>query len=64
MLYFKPSEIEAAALTYDNLENMRGKEPLDIVLVRASSLSTVKEAYPNYFMDIGEFVKLVFEYLH
>lgn len=62
-IYFRPSEIEKASMTYDYLESMRGNEPIDIVLVRASSFSTVKEAYPNYFMDIGEFVKLVEEYL-
>lgn len=62
-LYFKPSEIEKAAAKYDFLESTRGDEPLDIVLVRASSFSTVKEAYPNYFLDIEEFIQLVMEYL-
>ena len=62
-IYYKPSEIEAASKAYDYLESQRGDEPVDIVLVRASSFSTVREAYPNYFMDIGEFVKLVLEYL-
>ncbi len=62
-MYFKPSEIERASQTYDYLESKKGIDPIDIVLVRASSFSTVKEAYPNYFMDIGEFVELVTEYL-
>lgn len=61
--FFKPSELEIANEMYDYLEEKRGNDPLDIVLVRAASYSTVKAAYPNYFMDIGEFVDIVTEYL-
>lgn len=61
--FFKPSELEKANGLYDYLEAHRNGAPLDIVLVRAASYSTVKEAYPNYFMDIGEFVDTVTDYL-
>ncbi len=61
--FFKPSELEKANRLYDILEEKRGNAPLDIVLVRASSYTTVKAAYPNYFMDIGEFVDIVSGYL-
>ncbi len=61
--FFKPSELEKANMLYDYLEEKRGDAPLDIVLVRASSYATVKEAYPNYFMDIGEFVEIISKYL-
>lgn len=61
--FFKPSELEIANKLYDYLEEKRGDTPLDIVLVRASSYNTVKAAYPNYFMDIGEFVDIVSQYL-
>lgn len=61
--FFKPSELEQANRVYDILESKRGDAPLDIVLVRAASYGTVKEAYPNYFMDIGEFISLVETYL-
>ena len=61
--YFKPSEIEEAASMYENLEQEKGNKPLDTVLIRASSFSAVKAAYPNYFLDIGEFVDLVANYL-
>lgn len=61
--FFKPSELEKANRMYDYLEETRGDTPLDIVLVRASSYAAVKAAYPNYFMDIGEFVDIVSEYL-
>lgn len=61
--FFKPSELEKANNLYDSLECQRGDKPLDIVMVRAASYSTVKAAYPNYFLDIGEFIELVEEYL-
>ena len=62
-LFFKPSEIEEASMAYDELESKRDDDPIDIVLVRASSFSVVKDAYPNYFLDIGEFINLIEEYL-
>lgn len=61
--FFKPSQLENANTLYDFLESKKGSVPLDIVLVRASSYTTVKEAYPNYFMDIGEFISIITEYL-
>lgn len=61
--FFKPSELENANKLYDYLEQKNVGASLDIVLVRAVSYSTVKEAYPNYFMDIGEFVDIVSNYL-
>lgn len=61
--FFKPSDLDAANELYDDLEKKRNGAPLDIVLVRAASYATVKEAYPNYFMDIGEFVDIVKDYL-
>lgn len=61
--FFKPSELEKANSLYDILEQHRGDKPLDIVMVRAKSYATVKAAYPNYFLDIGEFIDLVEQYL-
>lgn len=61
--FFKPSELEKANGLYDYLEHQRGDKPLDIVMVRATSYATVKAAYPNYFLDIGEFIELVEQYL-
>lgn len=63
ILYYKPSETEEANRTYNRLESTRGDKPIDIVLVRTSSFQTVSAAYPNYFMDIREFVEIVSEYL-
>ena len=61
--YYKPSDMRSANGKYDLLEQERNKKPLDIVMVRAKSYGMVKQAYPNYFMDIGEFVDLVEEYI-
>lgn len=61
--YFNPSETERANETYNFMEQNSEGKPIDSVLVRASSLSAVRSAYPNYFLDIGEFVSLVNEYL-
>lgn len=62
-IFFSPSQFEEASLMYDDLESNKGEKPLDIVLVRAASFSAVREAYPNYFLDMGEFVDLVSDYL-
>ena len=61
--FFKPSELERANACYDYLEQHKGDQLLDIVLVRAASYETVKAAYPNYFLDIGEFIRIVEDYL-
>lgn len=61
--YYKPSEAEAANAYYNDMENKSMGKPIDSVLVQASSMGTVRAAYPNYFLDIGEFVDLVSEYL-
>ena len=61
--FFKPSDLELANQLYDILEAQSKDLPWDIVLVRASSYTTVKAAYPNYFMDIGEFVEIITNYL-
>ena len=61
--FFKPSELERANAYYDYLEQHKGDQLLDIVLVRAASYETVKAAYPNYFLDIGEFIRIVEDYL-
>lgn len=62
-MFYQPSETDLANKTYEHLERVRKQEE-DIVLVRASSFSAVKAAYPNYFLDIGEFVSLIEQYLN
>lgn len=61
--YFQPSETEAANIMYSQIESNRSEAKIDAVLVRATSFKALKAAYPNYFLDIGEFVDIVREYL-
>lgn len=61
--YFLPSDIEEANKMYSQIENTRAEAQIDAVLVRAASFKALKAAYPNYFLDIGEFVDIVTDYL-
>lgn len=61
--YFMPSEIDNANEIYSQIEKTRAEKKIDAVLVRAESFIDLKNAYPNYFADIGEFVARVRNYL-
>lgn len=61
--YYKPSEMDLANKEYNTLEKENAGQPIDSVLVRADSVKAVREAYPNYFLDIGEFINLTRGYL-
>lgn len=61
--YFMPSEIDNANEIYSQIEKTRAENKIDAVLVRAESFNDLKNAYPNYFADIGEFVSRVRSYL-
>lgn len=60
---FNASEIEDANNVYNSIEKTRAESKVDTVLVRVSSFKDLKQAYPNYFSDIGEFVEIVKSYL-
>ena len=60
---FNSSDIELANTIYNSIEATREKMKQDAVLIRVSSLNSIRKAYPNYFQDIGKFVKIVKEYL-
>lgn len=61
ILCFEQSEIEMATKTYGEIEQMIGKrgKKEDAVLVSASTFELIKLAYPNYFIDIKEFVNKI-----
>ncbi len=63
ILSFQSSEIDEANEKYNSIESTRAKERIDAVLVRVSSFAALKKAYPNYFSDISEFIKIVKSYL-
>ena len=52
---YKPSEIQLATNIYNEIEK-RNNPLINTVLVSANSFITLKKAYPNYFMDITEFL--------
>ena len=55
---YKPSEIQIATQVYDTIE--AGNDPnINAVLVSANSFATVKKAYPNYFVDITDFLNKI-----
>ena len=60
---YKPSQFEEANNTYNSIESTRADDRIDAVLVRVSSFSALKSAYPNYFSDIEEFVNTVKNYI-
>ena len=60
---FKPSEFEKANDVYNKLEEDKKTQNIDVVLTRATSFQTLKSAYPNYFLDIGEFVNIAERYI-
>lgn len=60
---FKSSEFDEANNIYNSIESTRAESKIDAVLVRVSSFKELKKAYPNYFSDIGEFVRIVKSYL-
>jgi len=55
---FKPSEFELAANLYGQIE-AGFQRKIDTVLVSVKSFSELKEAYPNYFVDISEFLDVL-----
>lgn len=60
--YFRENESDAAIETYNQFEAV-GDKGVDIVLVAADSLDTVREAYPNYFTDVQLFLRSLEEVL-
>lgn len=61
--YYKPSSINEATEVYNKIEATKEKS-IDTVLVSASSFSSLRAAYPNYFSDIKEFIDLVYEFIN
>lgn len=57
---YNTSDIELASKTYDSFESVNDDDQ-DVVLVSAKSFSELRTAYPNYFVDIKEFVNTLDE---
>jgi putative GTP pyrophosphokinase len=54
---FNKNNLDKATDMYEQLEQRHGR--YDQVLVSVSSLISLKEAYPNYFLDIRDFTERV-----
>ncbi len=55
---FSTKQIGLAIKVYNDIEAQNNSD-IDTVLVSATSFDELKEAYPNYFTDISEFVKIM-----
>lgn len=53
---FTSTQLEAATQAYGIIEQETDK---NVVLVSAKSFNELREAYPNYFVDISEFISMV-----
>lgn len=58
--HFTASKIEAATKAYNQIEQ---KTNNNVVLVSASSFEALKLAYPNYFVDISDFIDKLRSYI-
>ena len=52
------NQIEAATKAYNQIE-IENFSNINAVLVSASTLDNLKEAYPNYFADMKQFVNMM-----
>lgn len=57
---FPKTEIKEATILYGSYE---GKDNIDAVLVSVDSISALKKAYPNYFLNVKEFLKKIEAYI-
>ena len=64
LVHYKSNQIEEANAQYNMIENDKQYSNIDAVLVQVSTFSTLRAAYPNYFLDIGEFIDKVNYYLN
>lgn len=58
---FKSNDVESATKSYNQIESniVAKNDDKDVVLVSANSFDSLKAAYPNYFVDISEFVSMM-----
>ena len=63
ILSFKKTDFQKANETYAKYESLKN-EYTDVVLVRAATIKDIEAGFPNYFMDIREFVNIIKNYLN
>lgn len=57
--FFSKAEIDKAIAAYNKLENTGEPNRINAVLVSVSSIAQLRKAFPNYFIDIGDFIEYV-----
>jgi len=57
---FPKNDIKGATSLYGSYE---GQDHIDAVLVSVDSISTLRKAYPNYFLNVKEFLRKIEGYL-
>ncbi len=60
--YFPMNQVQEAVQSYNHMESLQVHN-LNTVLVSASSFNTLKRAYPNYFLDVTQFISVMKELL-
>lgn len=60
---FNENDLPLATRAYNELEKRMDKTTGNVVLVATNKFDTLKEAYPNYFADINNFVSIMIELL-
>ena len=63
ILPFSPLQVERANKIYSQIEKEYKAPDYNTVLVRVESFQKLKSAYPNYFIDIGEFLSVVQKFI-
>lgn len=58
--HYSSDEIGEATETYNRIEEHNDPD-VNVVLVAADSLNTIRDAYPNYFIDTSAFVQIANE---
>lgn len=57
---YTEEQLPAAIESYNKIELLRDSN-INVVLVSAGSLNAVKDAYPNYFVDMNKFIAIIKE---
>ena len=56
---FRRDQLEEANIAYSNAEKQSAEkeQQIQVVLVAAGSVDSLRRAYPNYFLDTHDFLK-------
>lgn len=61
---FNAADIAEATCIYNKIEEKTSNDNINVVLVSADSFNNLRAAYPNYFVDISQFIEKVDKYIN